>query len=219
MSKNEEISIEQQMLIYVTGQSKSNDIDDLLNVFDNYCWNNQWMMNLGDIKGKILDQQLLKYKPQTVLEFGTYCGYSSTRIVKSLSKSAKFITIEMNPYNANIAASIHKHANVSERIIQLVADTKDAIPTLSQEHDVKQGFDLIFIDHWKNVYLRDLKLLEQFGLIRKGTVVVADNMIYPGAPDYLEYTKTCGHYENELFESFLEYQYEQKDAVLVSVRK
>jgi len=46
----------------------------------------------------------------------------------------------------------------------------------------KGPFDLIFIDHIKNAYLSDLKLLESNGGVKAQTVVVGDNIIYPGAP-------------------------------------
>lgn len=45
--------------------------------------------------------------------------------------------------------------------------------------------DLIFLDHCKPCYLPDLIAMEEAGLVAKGTVVVADNVVYPGAPDYL----------------------------------
>ena len=37
------------------------------------------------------------------------------------------------------------------------------------------------MDHFKECYEPDLKAMEALGLIRKGTVVVADNVVYPGA--------------------------------------
>jgi len=49
--------------------------------------------------------------------------------------------------------------------------------------------DMVFIDHVKNLYLQDLMTLSSYGSIQKGTVVVGDNIVYPGAPDYLNYFK------------------------------
>ncbi len=50
----------------------------------------------------------------------------------------------------------------------------------------------MFFDHWKDAYLPDLKLVEQLGLLRSGTVLLADNTDFPGAPDYVEYVKGGG---------------------------
>ena len=43
-----------------------------------------------------------------------------------------------------------------------------------------QPFDLIFIDHVKDLYLSDLMYLMDHGFIGKGTVVIADNIHVPG---------------------------------------
>ncbi len=62
-----------------------------------------------------------------------------------------------------------------------------------------------------------LKLIEGAGGIAKGTIVIGDNIIYPGAPDYLDYFKMIASdkYKSILYHSFLEYS-SRPDAVLVS---
>ncbi len=44
----------------------------------------------------------------------------------------------------------------------------------------------MLIDHWKQFYLRDFKLLKEGGFLGKTSVVVADNLGFPGAPDFVE---------------------------------
>lgn len=51
-----------------------------------------------------------------------------------------------------------------------------------QPEQQQQGFDFVFLDHCKDCYLPDLQALEGLGLIRRGTTVMADNVMYPGAP-------------------------------------
>lgn len=51
-------------------------------------------------------------------------------------------------------------------------------------------FDFVFIDHYKEFYLPDFLLLKEAGLISKGTVIVADNIIRPGAPAYKSYMES-----------------------------
>jgi catechol O-methyltransferase len=48
--------------------------------------------------------------------------------------------------------------------------------------------------------------------------VVADNIIYPGAPEYLKYIKSSPDWDSTTFDTFLEYS-TKKDAVEVSVYK
>ena len=60
--------------------------------------------------------------------------------------------------------------------------------------------------------MRDLQLLESHGLLRKGTVILADNIIYPGAPEYLEYVQGSEKYNTEVIHSTLEYS-DKEDAL------
>ena len=45
-------------------------------------------------------------------------------------------------------------------------------------------------------YAPDLARFEREGLVAKGTVVVADNVKYPGAPGYLEKVLSSDNYSN-----------------------
>ena len=55
-----------------------------MTTIDKFCWEEKWMMNVGDVKGKILDDAVNQTKPMKALELGTYCGYSSVRIGRLL---------------------------------------------------------------------------------------------------------------------------------------
>ena len=77
---------------------------------------------------------------------------------------------------------------------------------------------MVFIDHIKSLYLSDFLLLESFGVIKSGSLVVGDNIITPGCPDYLAHMKTNPNYKSVLYHSYVEYS-DHPDAVLVSVRK
>ena len=54
--------------------------------------------------------------------------------------------------------------------------------------------DYVLIDHASQFFLKDLLILQQSGLLRKGSVVVADNVLLPGAPDYRRYLATTPHF-------------------------
>ena len=50
------------------------------------------------------------------------------------------------------------------------------------------GFDFVFLDQEKSYYLKDTLLLETNGLLSPLRCrIIADNVIFPGAPDYLNY--------------------------------
>lgn len=55
---------------YVMENAKRGDIQNIIDTIDKYGWTKQWLMNIGDIKGKILDQAIQTRKPKSVLELG-----------------------------------------------------------------------------------------------------------------------------------------------------
>lgn len=52
----------------------------------------------------------------------------------------------------------------------------------------------------------------------QGSVVIADNIIMPGAPGYLEYVRDHPKFTSKLRESHLEYREDVKDGLEISTR-
>ncbi|KAG6927838.1 transmembrane O-methyltransferase -like protein, partial [Chelydra serpentina] len=86
----------------------------------------------------------------------------------------------------------------------IVGASEEVIPQLKEKHGLLKA-DFVFMDHWKRCYLRDLQLLEAHGLLLEGATVVADNVVFPGAPHFLQYAKTCGKYQCKMHRTSLEY--------------
>ena len=102
------------------------------------------------------------------------------------------------------------HLDVSNEIELFQRLKKDInnINNIDNETNNDCLIDLLFIDHEKSRYLTDLLAFEKNGLIKKGTVVVADNVLSLGIPldDYLNYVKNNnGLYVSETKYSSLEY--------------
>ncbi|CAF1352707.1 unnamed protein product [Rotaria sordida] len=53
----------------------------------------------------------------------------------------------------------------------------------------------------------------------KTAMIVADNIIYPGAPDHVNYVRNNPHYTSTFHESILEYNKNIRDGVEVSIRQ
>jgi len=210
------LSTEDRLVAHVLKTAKKGDPESVLAVIDAFGWK-EWMMNVGDVKGLILDKAIKERKPKFALEFGLYCGYSATRIARLLPADGRLVSVEKDPVRIGWASKIIAHAGLADRVQIIQGAADEAIPTLKAKTGLG-SFDLVFIDHVKDRYLADLKILEGSGLLAKGTVLVADNIVYPGAPDYLEYVRTSSHYKSELHETKLEYKDDMKDAVCVSVR-
>ncbi|XP_062891589.1 catechol O-methyltransferase A-like [Mobula hypostoma] len=194
----------ERMLKYVLDRATAGSPQSVVDTIDEFCKGIEWAMNVGDEKGSILDQVVTEVNPSIALELGTYCGYSTVRIARLLKPGARLYTIEFNPDTARVAKRIIAHAGVGEQVQLLVGSSWDLIPQLREKFAVKK-LDFVFLDHWKESYTQDTKLLEDCDLLRKGTILLADNVICPGAPEYLEYIRHNSQYQSKFYSSHLEY--------------
>jgi predicted O-methyltransferase YrrM len=58
------------LLEYVLKNSRPGDIQNVIDTIDNFARTQQWLMNIGDKKGEILDNTVRSRQPKTVLELG-----------------------------------------------------------------------------------------------------------------------------------------------------
>ncbi len=79
-----------------------------------------------------------------------------------------------------------------------------------------QSADFVFFDHVEHLYKQDLLYLESHSLLKKGSVVVADNVLYPGAPDYRKYVATSNKFESKEHKTTVQYSKSMEDIVTVS---
>ena len=213
---------EERVAIEVINKARKGDADDVIRVIDQFAHQDSLLINVGDEKGLFIDDILKRNQPATVLELGCYVGYSCIRMASKLPASSKIYTIEFRQENADIARRIIEHAGLSDRITVVVGTLGDGGKTIKHlERDCGFGkgkLDFVFIDHAKDEYLPDLNRILEQGWLHKGSVVVADNIKFPGAPEYHAHMK---QQEGKLWrskehESYLEYQKVITDMVLES---
>ena len=205
----------------VVARARRGDPADVLRVIDEYAYNESFLINVGDEKGRILDSAVASARPARVLELGTYCGYSALRMAIT-APAARILSIEFSAANAEIARRILEHAGVGDRVaiqVGTLGDGGRTVDALRREHGLDAGsVDLVFIDHDKKAYLPDLHLILELGWLRPGAVVVADNIKFPGAPEYRAYmnAEEGRRWRTTEHETHVEYQSVIKDLVLVS---
>ncbi len=179
---------EEALCAYVVEHARAGDIDDVIRVIDEFCYERSFMINVGDEKGELLDAALRRAGPRLILELGTYCGYSALRLARAMPDGARVVSVEFNGSNAAIARRIWDHAGLTDQVgvvVGTLGDGGGTIGVLEAEHGFAAGaVGFAFLDHDKGAYLPDLERILQRGWLRAGAVVVADNVKFPGAPEY-----------------------------------
>jgi catechol O-methyltransferase len=211
---------EKELLQYVLENADSN-VASVIKTIDDFCWNNHWMMHVGDEKGKILSNVIKKANPMNVLELGTYCGYSCLRMLEHMTHAdSKVYTIDPNIETVNsIAKPILKLAGVLDRVVFLSGYSEEVIPNIK---DVV--FDAVFFDHAKRQYYSDLLSLEKLGLVDLRTTLIADNVIVFNISDYRQYVEDSGKFNTVIKYTNVEYNNENDakvmtDGVVISTYK
>ncbi len=197
---------------FVHEHATPGDPADVLRTLDRFSLEVRFLMSVGPEKGPLMSEMVGKLpEGARVLECGAYCGYSAVMIADRLPAGGRLVSVEVDPIAAEVARSIVDLAGYSDRVEVILGGSTETIPKLAGP------FDLVFLDHWKELYTTDLQTLEKHALLRPGSVVVADNVgeIF-GAEKYLDYVRTCGRYESEHRPATIEYT-QIPDAVEISV--
>ncbi|NXO01669.1 TOMT methyltransferase, partial [Rhinopomastus cyanomelas] len=193
---------------YLLTQAVPGDPRQVLMTFDRWGYRCEHLSCLGPAKGRIVERLLAERAPQRVLELGTYCGYGSLLLALGLPAGARVLSVEANPWHAEVAQKVLRLAGIDEhRVEVLVGQSDEVIPVLRRRPELGQlgQLDFVLMDHRKKFYLRDLRLLESLGLLATGATVVADHVLFPGAPQFLQYAKSSGRYRCRIHRANLEF--------------
>ena len=215
--KRDEIS--QSVKKYIFENAKQNDPDSILKAMDDFAKNKRFLMNIGNEKGSLLSEELKKLgKNILILELGCFCGYSAILMAKNLGNAGKVISLEVNRTYAKNASEIINFAGLKDKITIIEGSSDKIIGTL------RYRFDLVLLDHWKNLYKRDLMAIEKRGLLKNGSIIFADNVgkfisALVGkrgeSDNYLDYVRNNNKYRNKNIKTFLEYS-KAEDEVEIS---
>jgi catechol O-methyltransferase len=177
---------------FVEAHARPDDIADALATLDRYAYEKSFLVNVGDEKGALLDAAVRRVNPRLALELGTYCGYGALRIARAAPLS-RVISVELAQANAAVARRIWTHAGVADRVTCVVGTIGDGgrtLTALESEYGLHPGaLDFLFIDHDKNAYLADLSAICERNWLHRGSIVMADNVGFPGSPNYRAYMR------------------------------
>ncbi len=126
-------------------------------------------------------------------------------------EGATLIGVEVDDESVAVASSTVEFAGLADRVSIRLGSSTDVIGTF------RQPFDLVFLDHWKDLYKTDLHALEEGNLLLPGSVVFADNVGPHFNPEaYLDHVRTSGRYQSEYHSAHIEYR-DDEDGVEISI--
>jgi predicted O-methyltransferase YrrM len=126
----------------------------------------------GHQQGLLLEFISRMLQPKTILEIGTFTGYSAICLAKGLAKGGKLHTIDINRELEEITAKYYALAGVEKLIHPYFGAAAEVIP------QIQGNFDLVFIDADKQNYAHYFDLV--IDRVPTGGWILADNVLWSG---------------------------------------
>src|SRR6185436_3214781 len=126
----------------------------------------------GHLQGRFLSMISKMIQPKTILEIGTYTGYSAICLAEGLAPNGKLITIDKNEELESKVNSYFQEAGLKTAIDFRIGNAVKIIPELDTQ------FDLVFIDADKENYSNYFDLVIE--KVTSGGYILADNVLWSG---------------------------------------
>ena len=138
------------------------------------------MRAIGPDTGRLLNILVRSLPNPRILELGTSFGYSGLWLAEAArAVDGRVITMEIHGYKSEYAQEMAAKSGLSGVIDFRVGD---AVQMIGQD---KSGFDFVFVDLWKDLYVPCLEAF--YPKLNPGAIIVADNMIRPGTDSVKAY--------------------------------
>lgn len=124
----------------------------------------------GHLQGRFLSMISRLLRPQSILEIGTYTGYSALCLAEGLRPGGKLITIEVNDELERRVRGYFAQSDKRDQIDFMIGDALEIIGGLSGP------FDLVWIDANKEDYSRYYDLV--IDKVSPGGCILADNVLW-----------------------------------------
>ena len=126
----------------------------------------------GHLQGRVLSMISKMIHPSSILEIGTYTGYSAICLAEGLKPNGKLITLDVNEELEEKVRGYFAEAGLSQVVDFRIGNALEIIPTINS------SFDLVFIDADKENYSQYYDLV--FDKVRTGGIMLADNVLWSG---------------------------------------
>src|SRR3989304_10324496 len=118
----------------------------------------------GHLQGRVLSMLSHMIQPKTILEIGTYTGYSAICLAEGLQDGGELHTIDINEELESMVNKYIEKANLQNTIFIHIGNAMDIIPTLNKTYDI------VFIDADKTNYSNYYDLV--FDQVKTGGYII-----------------------------------------------
>lgn len=129
-------------------------------------------MASGHLQGRLLKMLVEMIRPTTVLEIGTYSGYSGLCLAEGLSEGGVLHTVEINDEQEDFTRPWFENSTFADKIRFHIGDAMEVVPALGLH------YDLVFIDADKRLYKDYYDLVMPY--LNSGGYIIADNTLWDG---------------------------------------
>lgn len=129
-------------------------------------------MASGHLQGRLLKMLVEMIRPQTILEVGTFSGYSAISMAEGLSDGGRLYTFEINDEMEDFTRPWIEGSAVADKITFLIGDALVEAPKLGIT------FDMAFIDGDKRTYTDCYEMV--LSILKPGGFILADNTLWDG---------------------------------------
>ena len=136
---------------------------------------NHARMLSGSVQGQLMRMIVQISQAQSILELGTFTGFSAICLAAAIPKEGHLDTLEINDELEDLILEGFERAGVSDRIDLHIGDCKE---TLQRFRDEGREYDLVYIDANKREYCDYYELI--FDMVRPGGLILADNVLWDG---------------------------------------
>jgi caffeoyl-CoA O-methyltransferase len=132
-------------------------------------------MQVGQVEGALLRLIVGLVRPRTILELGTFSGYSALAMASALPPGGELITCDVDPVATAVARRYFAESGLADRITLRMGPGLETIASLAAEG---RRLDLVFIDADKPNYIHYWDAV--LPLLPVGGLVIADNTLWSG---------------------------------------
>jgi catechol O-methyltransferase len=195
----------------VLAAAPQGDVDACMIAVEQFAESRSLWLKITAWEKAVVVHEVAKHsKARVAIEIGGYVGYSAMNIARALRPhGGKVASIEVDPLHVCIVRNMVEHAGLTDHVDCWTGYCYDVFPHMLKTYGAR-SIGMVFMDQKGTRFHTDLNRLKELDLLAEGAVILADNVLKPGAPHYI-YELMHGPYEHAVAVSVREFLLQSED--------